>query len=235
MSALATELQCLQSALTAVVATRTDLAGVVDAYVRAIARKHSFASIHLRTLTAIDWARVDGLGRAGAYDGDHLVLKLEDASLELRHPAAVSDHVYLAFDGLIAAAVNTTDTFARLVNGVYGLGLPERQASLHALREKCSDGTPLGSVLRDGQHTAWLVSLKRLGGRCQHADIEEVLVNPPCCYGKRPEPLVPAAYSWQPTPTDLNVAAYGQLAVDAAEATLFAATRAILGNPTSPV
>lgn len=45
-------------------------------------------------------------------------MKLDGAQLEISHPDAITEHEYFAFDGLIAAVVNITETLGRLINGV---------------------------------------------------------------------------------------------------------------------
>ena len=106
----------------------------------------------------IDWDRYDDLGRrlAGNADPVRLRVPLSEASLIIEHPGAAIDHVYLAFDGLIAALVNMTDTLGRLVNTAYSLGIDPRQASLLAVRDRCNAASSLGVVLHDGRHTDWL-------------------------------------------------------------------------------
>jgi hypothetical protein len=61
----------------------------VDAFVRAIARKATFADMHLTLLTAIDWDQVDRIGRrvGGATAPANLVIQLADASLTIDHLA----------------------------------------------------------------------------------------------------------------------------------------------------
>ena len=148
--------------------------GDVGALIRAIARKAKFADMHMALLSGIDWERYDDLGRrpAGNAEPDRLKVPLSEASIMIEHPGAVIDHVYLAFDGLIAALVNMTDTFGRLVNAAYLLGIDPRQASLFAVRDRCSASSSLGKVLQDAGYTEWLRKVRQLRGRCQHADIE---------------------------------------------------------------
>jgi hypothetical protein len=206
---------------------------VVDAYIRAIQRKCSFATHHLCVLNGIDWESVDGLGRANA-EVTRLLVTLEDGALELRHPAAVADHVYLAFDGLIAAVSNMTDTFGRVINAVYGLGQQRNQASLLAVRGRCKPTSPLGQVLHDPQHCEWLKVVKALRGRCQHEDVEEVLLNPAGVYSRRAQPLVPKQYCWLTPAADLPVSAFADAAAEAAVTTLVASTNAVIASPMNP-
>jgi len=153
---------------------------------------------------------------------------MQDAHLEIRHPSAVVDHVYLAADGVIAAVGNKTDTFARLINVVYRLGLNERKANLFQVCESCVPTSALGTVLKDKVHRTWLERVRDLRGRCQHADVEHILMTPAGNLGRRTEPHVPAAYCWHQYAVDMPVAAYAKASLDAAEATLFAASRAIV-------
>lgn len=240
MRALLVELvqlpRALSSAAAGAPAGTLDVRGV-DRYVRGMRRKCVFAMTHLQLLHTIDWSQVDGLGRDrnGLLPSQPLIIVLDDACLEIRHPSAVVDHVYLATDGLVAAVVNLTDTFARLVNEVYRVGIPERKASLFSVRDKCTATSSLGQVLREPQHQKWLECVKDLRGRCQHADVEEVLSGPAGCLGKRVEPHIPAAYCWQQISADTPLAAFGQTAVACAESTLIAAIRAIIANPTNPI
>lgn len=207
-----------------------------EAYIRAIKRKTQFALMHRSVLEGIDWQSVDDLGRTASTDGrpTRLTVKLHDAILELHHPGAVIDHVYVAFDGLTAALINITDTFARLVNAVYGLGINERQASLLAVRDQCTPASALGVVLNDALHTDWLRAVRDLRGRCQHADVEDVLTTFQSVYASRPEPLVSRDYTWSLPKADTPIVAYARAANNAAESTLVAVVSAILACSNDP-
>src|SRR6266508_4655757 len=119
---------------------------------------------------------------------------LSEAYLILEHPSAVIDHAYLAFDGLTAALANMTDTLGRAINLAYGLNIPPRQASLIAIRGQCNPASVLGVVLNDPLYTEWLPKIRDLRGRCQHADIEEVLTTRAGALSRRGEPYVDQAY-----------------------------------------
>ena len=209
----------------------------VDAFIRAIRRKARFAEMHLDLLQGIEWDRVERLGRriTGSPIPDSLSVRLSEASLVIEHPGAVTDHVYLAFDGLTAALVNMTDTLARLVNLVYMLGIDPRRASLLAVRDKCALTSPLGLILYDARHTDWLKKVRDLRGRCQHADIEEVLTLPTGSYANRRQPCIDATYSWV-NPSQLTlIVSYAQQAAAAAEDCIVATMTAIVGAPANPI
>lgn len=239
MNGLLAELPPLQRVLASAVAASppgsVDVT-CVDRYIRGMRRKCLFATVHLQLLQTVDWSQIDGLGRetGGIRPPDALIVSLRDSKLEIRHPGAVIEHVYLATDGLVAAVVNLTDTFGRLVNEVYQLGIAERQASLVALRNKCLPTSSLGQVLHDPLHDGWLRYVKDLRGRCQHADLEEVLTTPRSCLGTRAEPHVPSKYCWQHPSVDMPLAAYARVVSQAAELTLIASCRAITSCTTNP-
>jgi hypothetical protein len=134
------------------------------------------AEIHLCVLRGIDWDRVDGLGRrmTNPAPPDSLCVTLPDACLQIEHPMAAIDHVYLAFDGLITALVNMTDTLARLLRLTYGLRLEERRTTLLSVRDICTKDSSLGIMLSDPQNIDWLKKVRDLRGRCQHRDLEEM-------------------------------------------------------------
>ena len=209
----------------------------VDALIRAIARKAKFADMHLALLSGIDWERYDDLGRRPAWNTEPVKLKvlLSEASITIEHPGAAIDHVYLAFDGLIAAVVNMTDTFGRLVNTAYRLGIEPRRASLFAVRDRCSASSSLGTVLQNVHHTEWLRKVRELRGRCQHADIEEILALRSGAFSRRGEPHVDPAYSWRTPAQPTSIVAYAQDAAQAADVCLDAAIGGILACPSSPV
>lgn len=239
MRSLRAELPSLKNCLIQVLAGRGGAIPpeVVHNYVYGIDRKCKFAAVHIQILSGVDWERVDGLGRGHCKTTSPELLRvdLDDATLELHHPQAVADHVYLAIDGLTAAVVNMTDTFARLINVVYGLKISERGASLFAVRDKCAPNSPLGSVLHDGQHCTWLKCVRELRGRCQHADVEEALLNPSGCFARRHEPHVPSVYCWQNPIADMPVTEYAKAAANAAETTLITAIRAVVAHSGNPV
>jgi len=209
----------------------------VNALIRAISRKAKFAEMHMALLTGIDWDRFDDLGRrpAGATVPVHLKVPLSEASLTIEHPGAAIDHVYLAFDGLTAALVNMTDTLGRLVNLTYSLGIHPMKASLLAVRDQCNPTSSLGVVLHDSQHTDWLRKVRELRGRCQHADVEEILTTRAGALSRRGEPYVDQAYSWQSPAQSTSIVIYAQAAVQSADSCLDATIGGILMNPVSPM
>ena len=211
--------------------------GDVGALIRAIGRKAKFADMNMALLSGIDWDRYDDLGRrlAGNADPVRLRVPLSEASLIIEHPGAAIDHVYLAFDGLIAALVNMTDTLGRLVNTAYSLGIDPRQASLLAVRDRCNAASSLGVVLHDVRHTDWLQKVRDLRGRCQHADIEEILTLRPGAFSRRGEPYVDQAYSWLTPAQSTSIVVYAQDAIQAADTCLDAAIGGILANPANPI
>ena len=207
--------------------------GEVRALIRAIHRKARFAEMHLTVLNGIDWDQCDDLGRrlVGATDPVQLKVLLSEAVLILEHPTAAVDHAYLAFDGLTAALVNMTDTLGRALNVAYGLNLHPRQASLIAVRTQCNPASPLGVVLHDPQNTDWLLKVRELRGRCQHADVEEVLTTRAGALSRRGEPYVDQAYPWRTPAQSTSIMIYAQEAVQAADTCLDAAIGGILANP----
>ena len=211
--------------------------GEVRALIRAINRKARFAEMHLAVLNGIDWDQCDDLGRrlVGATDPVQLKVLLSEAVLILEHPTAAVDHAYLAFDGLTAALVNMTDTLGRALNVAYGLRLHPRQASLIAVRAQCNPASPLGVVLHDPQNTEWLLKVRELRGRCQHADVEEVLTTRAGALSRRGEPYVDQAYSWRTPAQATSIMLYAQEAVQAADTCLDAAIGGVLANPTNPM
>ena len=74
--------------------------------------------MHVALLSGIDWERYNDLGRCPSGNAEPFTLKvpLSEAFITIGHPGAAIDHIYLTFDGLIAALVNMTDTFGRLVS-----------------------------------------------------------------------------------------------------------------------
>ena len=213
------------------------MAAIGDALIRAIARKAKFADMHVALLSGIDWERYNDLGRCPSGNAEPFTLKvpLSEAFITIGHPGAAIDHIYLTFDGLIAALVNMTDTFGRLVNGTYLLGIDPRKASLFAVRDQCSASSPLGTVLRDVSHTEWLRKVRELRGRCQHADIEEILTLRAGALSHRGEPHVDPAYSWRTPAQQMSIVAYAQGAVQAADVCLDAAIGGILASPENPI
>ncbi len=153
----------------------------------------------------------------------------------IEHPGAVIDHVYLAFDGLTAAVINMTDTLGRLVNSAYGLNIDPKRASLLAVRDICTASSTLGAVLHNPQNTDWLRKVRDLRGRCQHADIEEVLTSETSPYSQRGQPFVEVAYCWNVPVRPMLVLDYAEEALVAAENSLLAAMAAILSAPTNPI
>jgi hypothetical protein len=209
-----------------------------DALVRAINRKARFAQMHMAVLTAIDWSELHDIGRQTVSGGNtrQVHVQLQDASITISHPTAVIDHAYLAFDGLTAAVVNVTDTLGRMFNEVYGLGLDPRRASLFAVNtERCVATSALGTILNDPLHTDWLRRVRDLRGRCQHDDVDGVLLNPGGPLSIRNPPIIDTAYSWSTPPQPTLITDYAQQACTACEACMTAVINAVLSNPASPM
>jgi len=147
----------------------------------------------------------------GGASSNHLTIAFADATLVIEHYDAVIDHVYMAFDGLIAALVNMTDTMGRLLRARYQLQIPERGASLLALREpnRCGPTSPIGMVVNDTQYTEWLVKMRTQRGRCQHADVDDALLCAEGPYSQRGEPIIHQDYYWQTPPKHVPLITYG--------------------------
>jgi hypothetical protein len=193
--------------------------------------------MHMALLTGIDWDRIDGVGRrtTGAAEPECLTVRLSEASLLIEHPGAVIDHVYLAFDGIAAALANMTDTMGRLVNLAYGLGIDPRRASLLAIRDQCTPTSSLGAVLYEPRYTDWLIKVRDMRGRCQHADVEDILNSGAGPYSRRDQPYIDQSYSWNNPAQHTLIVDYAQCAMTAAEDCLVATVDAILKTPNSPM
>jgi hypothetical protein len=234
------QLTALEAALLPPAAAGPIPAGITNdvfALIRGMKRKARFAEMHMALLIGINWTEIDEIGRrpAGGIVPAHLRIPLSEASLSIEHPGAVIDHVYVAFDGLIAALVNMTDTLGRLVNLGYGLQLDPRRSSLFAVRDACNPNSALGLVLLDPQHTDWLSKVRDLRGRCQHADVEDILTSTGAPLGRRGQPNVGSAYSWRSPAQDTPLVSYAQEAIQAAERCLDAAISAIVNNAANPL
>lgn len=188
----------------------------VARYVDAMRRKALFVAHHLEVLHAIQWPDVMQLGRR-TIDGHErrLTIALDGCDLVFRHPAAVIDAAYMSFDGLITACVNLTDTLARAVNLVYGLGQPERQVHLHKIKECVSVACPLGLLLGAADAFDWWDVLRDLRGTCQHAGVEHVLKLADAPSAAALAGLtVPAQYALPWSASTLGVSAYGAAAAE---------------------
>lgn len=240
MTRLPRQLPRLQAALTflparpqAVPATPAD----VDALIRAIRRKARFVEMHMAVLLGIEWNHVESIGRrgTGAPTPFGLSVRLSDASLIIEHSEAVIDHVYLAFDGLTAALVNIADTLGRLINVSYGLGIPLRTASLLAVRDRCAPTSALGMLLSDPAQMDWFKRVRELRGRCQHADVDDILTSASGPYSRRGQPSIAQSYSWCTPPQERPIVSYAQEATMAAEDCVLAAIGAIVAAPSSAI
>lgn len=210
----------------------------VAPFIRGIERKSQFVQLHSALLAGVRWDRLESIGRRmpGGLGANHLTIPLADATLVIEHSEAVIDHVYMAFDGLIAALVNMTDTMGRLLNSRYQLQIHERKASLISLKDpnRCVPASPIGLVVNDTRHTEWIVKVRDLRGRCQHADIDHALLGAEGPYSRRGEPFIRQDYYWQTPPKHVPLITYGQEAALAAEDTLLAVIAAVLQAPQNP-
>ena len=239
MSLLTDQLDALLAVLVpfAVGPPASGVTGDVEALIRAIGRKERFVHMDIALLAGIDWQQIDDIGRHSGTGPSPVRLRipLAEAALTIEHTGAVIDHVYLAFDGLTAALVNMTDTLGRLVNRAYDLGIDPRRSSLLAIGDQCLPTSSLGLVLNDVQYTDWLRKVRELRGRCQHADIEEVLTSRTQALSRRGEPYVDQAYSWRSPPRPTALLTYAREAARAADACLDASIAAILATPENPM
>jgi hypothetical protein len=240
MHRLRTDVTRLQAALLAPVPGNPlspDIVTEASAFIRGIERKIRFVEHHAAVLSGVQWDQIERIGRRlqGVNHRNHLTINLADASLTIEHADAVIDHVYVAFEGLTAALVNMTDTMGRLINLRYALGIDPRKASLLSLKNHCSASSPLAVVVNDPKHNDWLKKVRELRGRCQHADVESVVVAAAGPYARRGQPVIPSLYCWQTPPTALPILNYAQEAVQAAEATLLAVIASVLQAPSNPL
>jgi len=123
----------------------------------------------------------------------------------------------------------------RAINLAYGLNIPPRQASLIAIRGQCNPVSVLGVVLNDPQYTDWLPKIRDLRGRCQHADVEEVLTTRAGALSRRGEPYAISNLEQEMSAALADSHAEAQEAVQAADVCLDAAIGAILTNPANPL
>lgn len=219
-----------------VMKTDFDRTNHVECLIRGMKRKAGFAIHHLSVLRGVKWDDVRYVGRRESSDQRPKCMNigLPDAELILSHPQAVIDHVYIAFDGLIASIVNITDTMGRVLNARYELGIPERQASLLSLKNRCAPDSPIGRIVRDIEHTIWLSSLRDLRGRCQHADIDDALLANQQPFSTCAEPFIQDTYDWRIPRSHASIVEYGKRAIHSAERTLVALSEAVQSNPNDP-
>lgn len=240
MDRLQAQLSALQQALIQPPGPPPSPAAVANVapFIRGIERKSKFVQLHSTLLAGVRWDRLESIGRrmSGGAGANHLTIPLADATLVIEHSEAVIDHVYMAFDGLTAALVNMTDTMGRLLRARYQLQIPERGASLLSLKDpnQCVPTSPIGLVVNDTRYTEWLVKVRDLRGRCQHADIDHALLGAEGPYSRRGEPFIRQDYYWQTPPKHVPLIAYGQEAALAAEETLLAVIAAVLRAPQNP-
>ena len=241
MRRLQSQLAGFQAVLLAPVAGTPLSPGIVTdvaSFIRGIERKIRFVELHLAVLNGVQWDRVESIGRRhpGGTQPNHLTISLAEASLTIEHADAVVDHVYVAFDGLTAAVINMTDTIGRLINSRYAVGIdPPTRASLLSLKNRCSATSPIAAVVNDPRHNDWLKKVRDLRGRCQHADVEHVIVAAEGPYARRGQPVIPPDYYWQTPPRALPIVNYAQEAVQAAEDTLLAVIAAVVSAPKNPL
>lgn len=116
--------------------------------------------------------------------------------------------------------MNVTDTLGRrLLNFCFNLQIPKRHATLFAIRDKVK-GPPLGQVLADSTSMNWLEDVRKLRGQCQHAELEEVLIDSGAVFGRCEEPCVPSTFVWSNPPCDMPLTAYAAAVTDKAETLL---------------
>lgn len=240
MDRLQAQLPALQQALIQPPGPSPSPSAVADAapFIRGIERKSKFVQLHSALLAGVRWDRLESIGRRmpGGVGANHLTIPLADAHLVIEHSEAVIDHVYMAFDGLTAALVNMTDTMGRLLRARYQLQIPERKASLLSLKDpnQCVPTSPIGVVVNDTRYTEWLVKVRDLRGRCQHADIDHALLGAEGPYSRRGEPFIRQDYYWQTPSRHVPLITYGQEAALAAEDTLLAVIAGVLRAPQNP-
>ena len=83
-------------------------------------------------------------------------------------------------------------------------------------------------------YTEWLQRVRDLRGRCQHADVEEVLTSNAGPYARRGQPAIDQNYCWRVPPVQMPIATFVREAVDAADDALTAVVGAILAAPQNP-
>lgn len=196
----------------------SDARRAVEPFVASLVRKCRCVLTHRDVINSVNWNKLGEIGRQASIDGrrETLEITLPDARLTICHPEVVKDHVYMAFDGLVSGLVNATDTLARIVNTCFDLGLDPLRTNLLQIGREVSH-SPIGAILSDSARTSWLSAVRKLRGRCQHADLEDVLENSCLAYGRSAEPRVHADYTWSDPPLDTPVSTYVSRAVEHAQ------------------
>lgn len=164
----------------------------VRSYVQSIRWKIRFLDHHSALLCAVQWDKVGRLGSV-CIPEDMVDLRVKDGLLmRLGTSETVTMIIWTSFDGAVAACVNACDTLGRLINRVYGLGIDEHRANLPGVANKLNAKCPLGVPMYQEPGLQWMKPLRSLRGRCQHADLSEVLLQG---YGSSAlEPLVHRDY-----------------------------------------
>lgn len=242
MRTLPQKLRLLPSALLQVtarlpLADRANAEALIDPYVQSMHHRCGFAEVHGCVVLGIPWPEVNECGRrpSPSSQPNTVSIALREAQLILEHPSAVCDHAYMAFDGLVGAVANITDTLGRTLNACYGLGIPARQANLFKVRAGCTAGSALHRLLDDSARTEWLTKTRELRGRCQHADVVQVLQRRDSALGASVEPLVPAEYDWRAPPQDRELSDYSRELLSVGERFIVDCVEVIINDPLNAV
>lgn len=211
--------------------TQQDVREVVD-LIAATRRKCVTVDGHLAFLRAIDWPSVGEAGTLNHQTQKPREVVVQRGGMEIRmsHPTVVYQEVYVAFDGVICGCVNVTDTISRAINLLCDLKIPEPQASLGRLARDGDPATPLGSVISVPDALAWLEGLRRLRGRCQHADLENVVIRERGPLADSREPLVPDGYAPPAVVAPITVSDYATRASEWTNTIVFTIVGTLLQN-----
>jgi hypothetical protein len=152
-------------------------------YADSMLRKMRLLEHHASMFASIDWDTLSRLANGVNTDptsGRRYPLPLVEAprqgfSVYTDSFDAADLTIHAAFDGVVAACINSCDTLGRLVNLAYQLGMPVRRASLPAVATHLSPTCPLGVILKTSPGIGWMEPLRELRGECQHGILTEVM------------------------------------------------------------
>jgi hypothetical protein len=207
----------------------------LKSYAESIRWKLRFLHHYCGFLNGVQWADVCRLGTPGF--GDPVRVACGESSeggpvvLEVRTQDSGRMMVLTAFDGIVAACVNSADTLGRMLNLAYRLGLEERNANLPMVAQKVQDNCTVDLILKKNPGIDWMSPVRLLRGECQHGNIAAVIREPDRAFGVPTDDLLVADTFAIDGQKGMAVGAYSMVLRDRTLLLLRAVAHAVTADP----
>ncbi|MEK7466358.1 MAG: hypothetical protein AAB074_02995 [Planctomycetota bacterium] len=207
----------------------------ISAKAKGIIRRSQFIDFQFEFLKSVKWSEAYDLGSPQPSGRLRSTFVYQDCEISLASLPALLSFVYLTFDGLVAGCSNMTDGLSRILNDVYHLGLNPKGVNLFLIERAISKPCAIKNHLVDPGTLGWLNRIRDLRGRCQHADLESVIVQGKGPIANLPEPFIPAEFRWDGVLDDESISSFAAKARDSANQAVLKIVALLKTSPSAAI